>query len=729
MNAKTQSPDDASALGSLLPNQLFLRRSDKRHLRIIDVDREGDRCVVFEVNSESAVPEFRRYTEVADQIALGDLEYVLQDPFLPREHFTLMSPTRQDFANKRHKKIKPLLDLGWDLFNPQKRSGAIRKLEKSKSCYRATAYKLVRMWWSRGMTLAALITDHDRCGVSDKPRADPKEKPGAKRSLGNGVGWAVPNEHKLLMRAAMTPGQKGTKLTLEQGYSRYLIRHHGADAVLNKDGIVVAREGSQDRVPTREQFKYHTVDSRELLLQKANRRLRRCVRSEVRIFVDAARRSALLPGSRFEIDATILDVYLVSRFDRNRIVGRPTLYVVVDVFSGLIVGIALSLYPPSWVNATKAIVNCLEDKVAMCNNLGFPSSAGLWAQPVMAAQLLGDRGEMQSRLSSSLAAATGTTLMNTSAYFPEGKGTVEGTFNCIQAPMAEFVEGYVCKDFQPRTDPDYRLDATLTLPEAFALVGSCAALRNITPRHRRTIDPDLNSAGVPAVPIEVWQYAVEKFGCAGRAFEPEAVQMQLLPHKPVTMTRHGLHLGRGMYYGSASLAQQFWFIDALARKRPINAIWNPDLTTHIYIPNPLQPRDLYTADLVPRCAKFAERSFVEMHALARHQRVLDEQAQHKAIFQAAGLHDFQRRLIEQAHAAKKAQYDPRMSDAERTRNIAAYRAMEAAATTVEAAYRPPVEQAGPSVSVPGSASAETDRLAERSARRRQALVDEQQERR
>ena len=45
------------------------------------------------------------------------------------------------------------------------------------------------------------------------------------------------------------------------------------------------------------------------------------------------------PGDRFQIDATVADVYLVSQFDRRRIVRRPVLYFVIDVFSRLITGL------------------------------------------------------------------------------------------------------------------------------------------------------------------------------------------------------------------------------------------------------------------------------------------------------------------------------------------------------------------------------------------------------
>ena len=42
-------------------------------------------------------------------------------------------------------------------------------------------------------------------------------------------------------------------------------------------------------------------------------------------------------SSRYEIDATIADIYLVADDDRSKILGRPILYVVVDDFSRMVV--------------------------------------------------------------------------------------------------------------------------------------------------------------------------------------------------------------------------------------------------------------------------------------------------------------------------------------------------------------------------------------------------------
>src|SRR5258708_34001474 len=77
------------------------------------------------------------------------------------------------------------------------------------------------------------------------------------------------------------------------------------------------------------------------------------------------------PGYLYEIDATVADVYLVSAFNRRRIIGRAVIYVVIDVFSNLIVGVSVSFEGPIWIGAMLALENMALDKVSFCNENGI----------------------------------------------------------------------------------------------------------------------------------------------------------------------------------------------------------------------------------------------------------------------------------------------------------------------------------------------------------------------
>ena len=99
------------------------------------------------------------------------------------------------------------------------------------------------------------------------------------------------------------------------------------------------------------------------------------------------------PGHRYQIDATIADVYLVSSVDNTRIIGRPVVYCVIDVFSRLICGLYIGLEGPSWLGAMMALDNVIEDKVVFCKNYGIEITNKEWPNSFLPEKILADRGE------------------------------------------------------------------------------------------------------------------------------------------------------------------------------------------------------------------------------------------------------------------------------------------------------------------------------------------------
>jgi transposase InsO family protein len=68
----------------------------------------------------------------------------------------------------------------------------------------------------------------------------------------------------------------------------------------------------------------------------------------------------------------IFQVQLVSRLTKGKLVGRPTVYLIVDIFSNAIVGYAVTLENPCWATAALALYNCFSDKAAVFERLGLP---------------------------------------------------------------------------------------------------------------------------------------------------------------------------------------------------------------------------------------------------------------------------------------------------------------------------------------------------------------------
>ena len=124
-----------------------------------------------------------------------------------------------------------------------------------------------------------------------------------------------------------------------------------------------------DELPTPEQFRYFYQSrySKTQIVEKQHSAVK--FAKDIRPVKSTSTAETFGPGHRYQIDATIADIYLLSEHDRSRIVGRPVVYVVVDVFSRMIVGLYVGFEGPSWVSAMIALAHIATDKVHIASNL------------------------------------------------------------------------------------------------------------------------------------------------------------------------------------------------------------------------------------------------------------------------------------------------------------------------------------------------------------------------
>ncbi|MGF6747392.1 hypothetical protein [Paraburkholderia sp. MM5482-R1] len=85
------------------------------------------------------------------------------------------------------------------------------------------------------------------------------------------------------------------------------------------------------------------------------------------------------PGTQYLIDATVADVYVVSRLKRTVVVGRPTIYLCMDLFSRLIVGVHVTLEPPSFDGVALVLESIVTPKVELCARYGITITSAQWS--------------------------------------------------------------------------------------------------------------------------------------------------------------------------------------------------------------------------------------------------------------------------------------------------------------------------------------------------------------
>jgi hypothetical protein len=131
------------------------------------------------------------------------------------------------------------------------------------------------------------------------------------------------------------------------------------------------------------------------------------------------------PGHTWAIDSTVADMYLRSSINRAWIVGRPIVYIVVDVWSTAVVGFYVCLTGPSWNTARISLFNSVADPVLIGDLWGYQPVLSLSPAPTMCYSLMCDRGEYLSKKASVTATKLIPCMSYAPPYRPDLKGLVE----------------------------------------------------------------------------------------------------------------------------------------------------------------------------------------------------------------------------------------------------------------------------------------------------------------
>lgn len=560
---------------------------------------------VIDIDAPHALPFGKESQELINDLLTGNAHLLMPDPFLRSNSG---KPWKQSLIKVRDRAWALIKDLVQQIqiFFPQERSVLVQS-KLGKTCEgkatKPTLYGHLRRYWQRGQTPNALLPDYQKCGAKGVARVCTPESPkrGRPRIYGDEVGI---NAHKAIrdvFKAAIQRYGKENAFTLpgiyddmverfftkqevdpETGEVRYLPKGITSDRA-NESGIPDS-DPKESGIPTLGEFKYWFYCEGDSLNLKRRRLGARVYDKDLRGYTGTATTGVWGPGARYVIDATIADVYVVSRLNRRRIVGRPVLYVVIDTFSRMIVGIYIGLEGPSWVGAMMALANAAADKVAFCAKYGIAIKQEDWPCQHLCTYLLGDRGEMESHHVDVLSANFNVMIENAAAYRADWKGIVESRFLLLPAKFKPYTPGYIKPDYRVRGGNDYRLDAVLDLDDFTRIFIACV-LRFNNHHELADYDPDRGvlADAVKPVPLDLWNWGIVHRSGALRRYPEEVVKFSLMPTGKASVTTEGIKF-QGAFYSGERAMEQRWFDQARQGKgRSVDISYDPRGMDDIYV--------------------------------------------------------------------------------------------------------------------------------------------------
>ena len=559
-------------------------------IRIIETDEEN--AYVVNIESASSMPKVEKLQQLEEEIDAEKL-VLIKDPFskiLEDKELTEVQIKKRDLDWQ-------LVEKYWEdnknkLLQKSYRSKVFKRISDESGVSLSTVKKLFSRFWQRGMNKNALLPDYINSGARGKERNLLGKKVGRPKKAdyyGESIeGINITSDVKKHFELSINKYYRNKKKpSLTETYTLMLKDFYSDRYVENND--VKYKVWDESLIPSYQQFYYWFRKTKDVQKDIVFRESEKEFNLKHRQLLSNSTQETDGPGTRFQ------DIYLVSSLNRNRVIGRPVVYAIIDVFSRMITGIYVGLEGPSWIGAMMALDNMIANKVEYCREYGIEISEEQWSCRHLPEIIIADRGEFEGYNVENLINNLNIKIENTSPYRGDLKGIVERSFRTTNEKIKHKTPGAIQKEFRKRGDRDYRLDATLTLEEFTKIYINIVLHHNSKIIDKYPMDKEMIADEITAAPINLWNWGIKNRKGRLKTVDREVLRLNILPKGKASISRAGIRF-KGLYYSSDKAVKEQWFVNLKVRN--IEVVYDPRNMSKIYIPynNGLDYDECYLID-------------------------------------------------------------------------------------------------------------------------------------
>lgn len=460
-------------------NQVFQYVIDSKRIRVIYI--KEPHVYIVNIDTSSAMPQRELYSNLITDMNQGEL-LAISDPYAKviyeNDLTEVQIRKREEDWETIQKYCVPNMQ---DLLYKRGRENKIREIVRDSNLGKTKVKKLLTRYWQRGMTKNAMLPDYSNSGGKGRAKALTNAKVGRPRKININneyqTGINITDEVKVQIEHVINKYyRKKNNYSLRDVYN-FMLRDFYSDRY-KENGELKYRIWEATRIPSYHQFYYWFKKLEDPKKDIQFRKSTKEYELKHRPILSDSKSETNGPGTRFQFDATIADIYLVSSLDVNKVIGRPVIYAVLDVYSRIITGLYVGLEGPSWIGAMMALDNMVADKVGFCKQYGINITPEQWPTHHLPEIIIADRGEFEGYSVENLINNLNIKIENTTAYRGDLKGIVERKFRTFNGKVKQKAPGAIQKEYRERGDQDYRLNATLNLREFTSLIITMALHHN-----------------------------------------------------------------------------------------------------------------------------------------------------------------------------------------------------------------------------------------------------------
>ena len=531
---------------------------------------------------DTSMPKLKEINEIQDELATNKLVKIF-DPYSNIINENDITQALKDDRDYKWSIVNQYWsDRYYDFFDTKKRNKIFKEINEFYNISPLKSKRLFTRFWQRGMSKNSLLSDYKNSGGRGKIKKLSEIKTGRPKHdsvIDGTVGINSTDDVKKHFKFVVDKYYlRKEQLSIQETYN-HLLRDFYSDKYY-ENGETKYEVWETDRIPTYFQFYYwvkkFTTEKETIISKKGVKEFA----LKNRPLLNNSKTETDGPGVRFQIDATIADVYLVSSLSRDRIIGRPIVYAIIDVFSRVVTGLYVGLEGPSWAGAMMALDNMVSDKVEFCAAYGIEITPEQWASHHIPDIIIADRGEFEGYSVEILINNVNIKIENTSPYRGDLKGIVERKFRTINEKIKHKTPGAIQKEFRQRGDRDYRLDATLTLTEFTTFIIHLIIHYNNSLMSKYPMDKEMIADNIAPIPMKIWNWGIEHKRGRLRVIDREIFRLNILPRGTASLSRTGIKF-KNLYYSSQKAINEQWFINPKFKRLEI--VYDPRNINYIYI--------------------------------------------------------------------------------------------------------------------------------------------------
>ena len=581
--------------------------------RVLWIERTGQRLVTIDVEDKQAWPSYVDRPTLEHHLAIGDIHVQDEDMYgylcQQDEAFPLSHIERRDEAWKviedivAPQEIEGIEGSGdGAIFNSSILDPLVQAAMEKTGCSIQLAHTYLRLYWQRGQMKNALLPEFDHRDTPGKEHKSPdshalkRGRPSnVARFTGVSTGVNIDDTIKEYFRRGTELFYENAEKIARRGVferTLTLFFHRGKEL---RDGVFVPSLPPVNELPTFAQYHYWYRKIRDLERSSAVREGSHAFDTRGRVVPGHLRQTIIGPGCQYELHVVIGDILLVSMLDRRRILGRPVIYIIGDVFSDLIAGMHVSLEGPNRHGVMLALENMAHDKVTYCQEFDVEITEDAWPSHHLPKAIHSNRSELLLKNADILVNALDIEISNTQPRQLDWKESFERCFPLLDDMTIDWMPGSV-KSLSEPGRKGHRLDGCLTLNEFRRLVIECIIEHNMA--HRLSdddLDGDMIADGVEPYPRDVWTWGIQNRSGVLRALPIDEVRRNLLLEAEASVTHEGICFHR-LHYTCDRVIQERWFEQVRAGMKDgltIPILYDPRTPDRIYLrPQDSQPLEI-----------------------------------------------------------------------------------------------------------------------------------------